>query len=158
MAIGLPGDNCVDMYANDLGLMAICRDWKIVGYNVLVGGGLGVTPSAAKTFPAVAKRMAFIKPEQVVDVADGDRQSAARFRQSGRPQSGAAEISDRQSGLDRFKAKVEEYYGEPLAPPDPDDVRGFDDHMGWHEQGDGRLVLRPEHRERPHSSTTTNCN
>jgi sulfite reductase (ferredoxin) len=42
-------------------------------------------------------------------------------------------------GLDWFKAKVEEYYGKPLAPPDPEDVWGFDDHMGWHEQGDGRL-------------------
>ncbi len=98
MAIGLPGDNCVDLYANDLGLMAICRDWKIVGYNVLVGGSMGVTPSAAKTFPAVAKRMAFMQPDQAVDVADGDRESAARFRQPRRPQSGAAEISDRQPG------------------------------------------------------------
>ncbi len=63
-AIGLPGDNCVDLYANDIGLMAICRDWKIVGYNVLVGGGMGVTPSAAKTFPAVAKRMCFAEADQ----------------------------------------------------------------------------------------------
>ena len=59
-AIGLPGDNCVDLYANDLGLMAICENYRIVGYNVLVGGGMGVTPSADKTFPAVAKRMAFV--------------------------------------------------------------------------------------------------
>ena len=50
-AIGLPGDNCVDLYANDLGLMAITRDGRIIGYNVLVGGGFGVTPSAKKTFP-----------------------------------------------------------------------------------------------------------
>ncbi len=41
-------------------------------------------------------------------------------------------------GLDKFKAKVEEYYGAPLADPVPDDVTGFDDHLGWHEQGDGR--------------------
>jgi sulfite reductase (ferredoxin) len=41
-------------------------------------------------------------------------------------------------GLERFKAKVEEYYGWRLADPYPDDVRGFDDHIGWHEQGDGR--------------------
>jgi len=41
-------------------------------------------------------------------------------------------------GLDRFKAKVEEYYGEQLPEPHPDDVHGFDDHLGWHTQGDGR--------------------
>ncbi|MEX2172729.1 MAG: NADPH-dependent assimilatory sulfite reductase hemoprotein subunit, partial [Pirellulaceae bacterium] len=41
-------------------------------------------------------------------------------------------------GVEKFKAKVEEYYGGPLAEPHPDDVHGFDDHMGWSEQGDGR--------------------
>ncbi|HEV3005100.1 MAG TPA: NADPH-dependent assimilatory sulfite reductase hemoprotein subunit, partial [Pirellulales bacterium] len=41
-------------------------------------------------------------------------------------------------GLDAFKNKVEEYYGRKLPDPHPDDVRGFDDHLGWREQGDGR--------------------
>jgi sulfite reductase (ferredoxin) len=68
-AIAFCHDNCIDLYANDLGLLAVVRDGQIAGYNVLVGGGMGVTPSAAKTFPAVAKRMAFITPEQVIDVA-----------------------------------------------------------------------------------------
>ena len=68
-AIGLPGDNCVDLYANDLGLMAIVENDTIVGYNVLVGGGMGVTPSAEKTFPAVAKRMASSRPTEAIDVA-----------------------------------------------------------------------------------------
>ena len=67
-AIGLPGDNCVDLYAQDLGLLAICEDFDIVGYNVLVGGGFGVTPSAKKTFVALAESMAFVGAEQVIDV------------------------------------------------------------------------------------------
>lgn len=136
-AIGLPGDNCVDLYANDLGLMAICEDYHIVGYNVLVGGSMGVTPSAKKTFPAVAKRMAFVTPDQVVDVATeiikvqrdyGNRadRKIARLKYL---------IADR--GVEWFKSKVEEYYGHKLPAPHPDDVRGFDDHLGWHEQGDG---------------------
>lgn len=137
-AIGLPGDNCVDLYANDLGLMAICENYRIVGYNVLVGGSMGVTPSAKKTFPALAKRMAFVTPDQVVDVATevvkvqrdfGNRadRKVARLKYL---------IADR--GLDWFKSKVEEYYGHKLPAPHPDDVHGFDDHLGWHEQGDGR--------------------
>ncbi|MGH7140948.1 MAG: NADPH-dependent assimilatory sulfite reductase hemoprotein subunit, partial [Pirellulales bacterium] len=137
-AIGLPGDNCVDLYANDLGLMAVCDGYQIVGYNVLVGGGMGVTPSAKKTFPALAKRMAFVTPDQVVDVATevikvqrdyGNRadRKIARLKYL---------IADR--GLPWFKSKVEEYYGQTLPDPHPDDVCGFDDHLGWHEQGDGR--------------------
>jgi sulfite reductase (ferredoxin) len=137
-AIGLPGDNCVDLYANDLGLMAICEDYRIIGYNVLVGGGMGMTPSAKKTFPALAMRMAFVTPDQVVDVATevikvqrdfGNRadRKVARLKYL---------LADR--GLDWFKSRVEDYYGHKLPGPHPDDVRGFDDHLGWHEQGDGR--------------------
>ena len=57
LAIGLPGDNSVDVYVNDIGLLAICENYKVVGYNLLVGGSFGVTPSAKKTFPAVAVPM-----------------------------------------------------------------------------------------------------
>ncbi|HZZ73768.1 MAG TPA: NADPH-dependent assimilatory sulfite reductase hemoprotein subunit [Pirellulales bacterium] len=137
-AVGLPGDNCVDLYANDLGLMAICDDFKIVGYNVVVGGSFGVTPSAAKTFPAIAKRMAFIAPEQVLDVAAA---TVRVFRDHGNRE-------DRKTarlkylianwGIERFKETVEKYYGAHLDDPHPLDVFGFDDHLGWHEQGDGR--------------------
>ena len=134
----LPGDNCVDMYANDLGFMAICEDVEIVGYNVLVGGGMGVTPSAKKTFPARRQADRFVRPDEVDRRGRGRHQGAARFRQPRRPQAGPPEVRDRQLGHAKFKAKVEEYYGGPLADPHPDDVCGFNDHMGWDEQGDGR--------------------
>jgi len=139
IAVGLPGDNCVDLYANDLGYMAICRDWKIVGYNVVVGGSMGVTPSAAKTFPAVAKRMAFIRPEQAIDVAEAVVKVQRDFGNRTDRKVARLKYLLANRGLDWFKSKVEEYYGQPLAPPDPEDVWGFDDHLGWHEQGDGRL-------------------
>jgi len=138
VAIALPGDNCVDVYANDLGLLAICEDYQIVGYNVLVGGGMGVTPSTKNTFPALAQRMAFVQPDQLLAVATaivkvqrdfGNREDRKRARMK-------YLIAD--WGLERFKAKVEEYYGHPLPEPHPDDVWGFDDHIGWSDQGDGR--------------------
>jgi sulfite reductase (ferredoxin) len=137
-AIGLPGDNCVDIYANDLGFMAICDNWRIVGYNVLVGGGLGVTPSAKKTFPAVAKRMAFVRPDQVVDVATAVVKVQRDFGNRSDRKVARLKYLIADWGLEKFKAKVEEYYGQRLPGPHPDDVRGFDDHLGWHEQGDGR--------------------
>lgn len=138
-AVGLADDNCVDLYANDLGLMAVVQDGKISGYNVLVGGGMGVTPSAEKTFPAVAKRMAYIKPEQVIDVATAIVKVQRDFGNRADRKVARLKYLIHNWGLPAFKAKVEEYYGQPLADPHPDDVRGFDDHMGWHEQGDGKL-------------------
>ncbi|HEY2882649.1 MAG TPA: NADPH-dependent assimilatory sulfite reductase hemoprotein subunit [Pirellulales bacterium] len=139
VAIGLPGDNCVDLYANDLGFMAICRDWKIVGYNVLVGGSMGVTPSAAKTFPAVAKRMCFIEPENAVPLAEAIVRVQRDFGNRADRKVARMKYLIANRGMEWFKAKVEEYYGKPLAPCDPEDVWGHDDHMGWHEQGDGKL-------------------
>jgi sulfite reductase (ferredoxin) len=138
-AVGLADDNCVDLYANDLGLMAVVENGKISGYNVLVGGGMGVTPSAEKTFPAVAKRMAYIKPEQVIDVATAIVKVQRDFGNRADRKVARLKYLIHNWGLPAFKAKVEEYYGQPLPDPHPDDVRGFDDHMGWHEQGDGKL-------------------
>ena len=48
--IALPEDNCVDIYTQDLGLLAVVEDNRIVGYNVLVGGGQGMTPAKKGTF------------------------------------------------------------------------------------------------------------
>ena len=141
MAIALPHDNCVDVYCNDLGLLAVVENDQIIGYNVLVGGGMGRTPSADKTFPAVAQRMAFVTPEQVVAVCEaivkvqrdfGNREDRKRARMK-------YLIFD--WGLPKFKQKVEEYYGASLPEPHPCDVTGVDDHIGWHEQGDGKLFL-----------------
>jgi sulfite reductase (ferredoxin) len=141
MAIGFPEDNCVDLYTQDLGLMAIVENDQIIGYNVLAGGGMGRTPSAEKTFPALAKRLTFATPAQVIAVSEaivkvqrdyGNREDRKRARLK-------YLIAD--WGVDRFKAKVEEYFGSPLPEPHPADVTGVDDHLGWHEQGDGRLFL-----------------
>lgn len=141
MAIGLPEDNCVDLYTQDLGLMAIVEDGRIIGYNVLAGGGMGRTPSAEKTFPALAKRICFATPEEVVGVSEaivkvqrdfGNREDRKRARLK-------YLIAD--WGTPKFKATVEQYYGKGLPDPHPADVTGVDDHIGWHEQGDGKLFL-----------------
>ncbi len=139
MAIGLPDDNCIDLYANDLGFMAIVRDGRIAGYNVTVGGGMGVTPSAAKTFPALAKRMAFVRPEQAIDVATAVVKVQRDFGNRVDRKVARLKYLIHNIGLAAFKAKVEEYHGQSLDDPDPADVHGFDDHLGWNEQGDGRL-------------------
>jgi sulfite reductase (ferredoxin) len=138
-AIGLPGDNCVDMYANDLALMAICENFRIVGYNVLVGGSFGVTPSAKKTFPALAKRIAFVPPEDAIDVATAVVKVYRDFGNRSDRKIARIKYLIADWGVPKFKAKVEEYFGRPLAEPHPDDVWGFDDHLGWHDQGNGRL-------------------
>ncbi len=137
--IALAGDNCIDVYTNDLGLMAVCEDYRIIGYNVLVGGGFGTVPSASKSFPAIAKRMAFVRPDQVIEVAKSVIRVQRDFGDRTDRKTARLKYLIHRLGLEQFKAKVEEYYGESLPEPHPADVSGFDDHLGWHEQGDGRL-------------------
>jgi len=138
MAIGFPHDNCVDVYTNDLGLLAITDGDCVTGYNVVVGGGFGVTPSNKKTFPALAKRLTYATPENVLQVIEavfkvqrdyGNREDRKRAR---------LKYVVHDWGIEKFKAKVEEYYGSSLPEPDPADVHGFNDHMGWEQQADGR--------------------
>lgn len=140
-AIGLPEDNCIDIYTNDLGFLAVVEGDRIIGYNVLVGGGQGKTPSAEKTFVAIAKRMAFVKPEQVVGVAEAIVKVQRDFGNREDRKLARLKYTINNHGLEWFKAKVEEYYGQPLPEPHPVDVTDVDDHIGWHEQGDGKLFL-----------------
>ncbi|QDS97344.1 NADPH-dependent assimilatory sulfite reductase hemoprotein subunit [Adhaeretor mobilis] len=138
-AIGLPGDNSADIYSNDLGLMAIAEDWHIIGYNVLVGGSFGTTPSAAKTFPAIAMPMCFISPTQVLDVATAIIKVQRDFGNRSDRKVARMKYLIRNWGLERFKEKVEEYYGAELHPPRPIHINGHNDGMGWHAQGDGKF-------------------
>lgn len=138
IGIGFDFDNCIDVYGNDLGLMAVTEGDKILGYNVLVGGGMGVTPSAKKTFPAVAKRLTFATPDIVEKVVEAVFKIQRDFGNREDRKVARLKYLVTNWGIPAFKAKVEEYYGGPLPDPHPTDVYGFDDHMGWHEQGDGR--------------------
>jgi sulfite reductase (ferredoxin) len=137
-AIALPEDNCTDVYTNCLGYIAVIRDGEVIGYNVVVGGGLGVTPSAKKTFPRLASRMAFVTKEQAVGVGEAvvkvqrdfgyrDDRKRARLKYL---------IHDR--GVEWFRQQVEQYYGSKLADCTHDDVIEHNDHIGWDQQGDGR--------------------
>jgi sulfite reductase (ferredoxin) len=140
-AITLPEDNCIDIYTHDLGFIAIVEENKIVGYNVLVGGGMGRTPSNKKTFPTLSKKMAYIKPEQMLEVAEAVVKVQRDFGNREDRKVARLKYLIADWGIEKFKAKVEEYYGQPLDDPLPIDVHGVDDHMGWHEQGDGKLFL-----------------
>lgn len=139
IGIAMPEDNCIDLYANDLGFLAVIRDGKVIGYNVTVGGGMGTTPSAAKTFPALAKRMAFCTPEQAVGVAEAVVKVQRDFgnREDRKVARMKYLIADK--GIEWFRGKVEEYFGQELPDCTEDEVHGFDDHMGWFPQGDGKF-------------------
>jgi sulfite reductase (ferredoxin) len=137
IAVGLPEDNCVDIYTNDLGFLAIVRDGQVVGYNVLVGGGLGTTPANKKTFPALAKRMAYCNADQAVAVAEAVVKAQRDHGNRADRKTARLKYVIASKGVEWFRERVEEHLGYKLNDCLPDDVHDFDDHIGWFEQGDG---------------------
>ncbi|MFW6353266.1 MAG: NADPH-dependent assimilatory sulfite reductase hemoprotein subunit, partial [Verrucomicrobiota bacterium] len=89
VVVAVPPSNDVDIFAHDLGYIAIVEKGKIVGYNVTVGGGMGTTHGNVETHPRLAEVMGFCKPEDAVAVAEhvvttqrdfGDRTNRAHAR------------------------------------------------------------------------------
>ncbi|MHB8495905.1 MAG: NADPH-dependent assimilatory sulfite reductase hemoprotein subunit [Casimicrobiaceae bacterium] len=114
IAVAVPPDNDVDVYAHDLGFIAIVENGEVVGWNVTVGGGMGMTHGEPRTFPRTADALGFCRRNQAVEVAEavvtaqrdyGDRSDRkhARLKYT---------IEDR--GIEWFRAEVERRLGYRL--------------------------------------------
>ena len=111
IAVALPPHNDVDVFAHDLGFIAIEQDGRIVGYNVVVGGGMGMTHGEPDTFPRTGDVIGFCTPDQAVDVAEkvvtvqrdfGDRSDRKHAR---------LKYTIERMGLDAFRAELERRLG-----------------------------------------------
>ena len=153
--VAVPPSNDVDVFAQDLGFIAIVsEDGEVVGYDVTVGGGMGMTHGEPETYPRTADVMGFCRPEQAVEVAEkvvtaqrdfGDRSNRkhARLKYT---------IEDR--GIDWFRAEVERRLGYALEDARPFAFAHTGDRYGWvrdHEDNwhytlfvqNGRVLDRP---------------
>ena len=140
-AIALPDDNCTDVLANDLGYIAIVEGGQLVGYNVTVGGGLGTTPSAGKTFPALARNLCYAPRADFIAVGEAVMKVYRDFGNRSDRKRARIKYLVHDWGMPAFRARVEEYLGRPLGPSRDVAVHEVQDHLGWHEQGDGKLFL-----------------
>ena len=133
----LPPSNDVDVYSQDLGYIAILDGDKLVGYNVTVGGGLGMSHGNAETYPRLADSLGFITPEHVNvigaavlstqrDHGDRTNRKHARLKYT---------IEDR--GVAWFKEQVEQRSGVTFGPARAVNFTTIEDPHGWHECADG---------------------
>ena len=135
--IAVPPSNDVDVFAHDLGYIAIIEKGNVIGWNVTVGGGMGMTHGDLNTFPRTADQLGFCTIEQAIKVSEavltvqrdwGNREVRARARLK-------YTIEDR--GLDAFRAEVEKRCGFKLGKPKPFHFTGTGDTLGW-QQGDDK--------------------
>lgn len=136
-AFVVPPQNDVDVYAQDLGFIAIVEQGVVRGFNVTVGGGMGMSNGETATYPRLADVMGFCTTEQVNAVAEavvtiqrdfGDRTNRkhARLKYT---------IDDR--GLDWLRSEVERRLGWQLEKPRPFAFVGNGDVYGWQRSTDG---------------------
>jgi sulfite reductase (NADPH) hemoprotein beta-component len=136
-SFAVPPSNDVDIFAQDLGFIAIIEDKEVVGYNVTVGGGMGMNHGNVETFPRLADVLGFIAADEVIPVGNavlvtqrdyGDRTNRrhARLKYT---------IEDR--GLDWFKSEVERLSGVRFQSARPFHFSTIADPLGWHECADG---------------------
>jgi sulfite reductase (NADPH) hemoprotein beta-component len=136
--IAVPPSNDVDIFAQDLGFTAVLDEaGEVTGWNVTVGGGMGMTHGEPETYPRTADWLGFCPTGQAVDVAEkvmlvqrdwGDRSNRKRARLK-------YTIDDR--GLDAFRAEVERRLGSALHEARPVRFTHTGDRLGWHEDEDG---------------------
>uniref|UniRef100_A0A7S1FZF0 assimilatory sulfite reductase (ferredoxin) n=2 Tax=Corethron hystrix TaxID=216773 RepID=A0A7S1FZF0_9STRA len=140
IGITVPGDNSLDIYINDIGLVVICDDnGELQGFNVMVGGGLGRTHNKEETFARACDHLGYVAKEDVMeamkailatqrDHGNRDVRTNARFK-----------YLVHTLGIDKLRRLVESYYGKPIEPWKPIKDWKYNDWMGWWEQGDGKL-------------------
>ena len=138
IGFALPPSNDIDVYAQDLGFIAIGGPDGLEGFNVVIGGGMGRTDQAPHTYPRLASLIGFVPVERVVACSDavmavqrdyGDRKDRlhARFKYT---------IDDK--GLDWIKAEIEKNMGAAFEEARPFEFTTNGDSFGWNTTPDGR--------------------
>lgn len=141
IAIAYPGDNCVDVYTQDIGLVAIAHGDRLLGFNVIVGGGMGMNHTKVDTFPRLGDLIGFVTPEQVLSVVEAIVLVQRDYGNRSDRKHARMKYLLHEWGVARFVATVEERLGWTLAPAAPLPHLENELHHGWHAQGDGRWFL-----------------
>jgi sulfite reductase (ferredoxin) len=142
IAVTVPGDNSVDLFTNDLGIVVITSpDGELQGYNLLVGGGMGRTHRTEDTFARLADPLGYVDKD---DIFHAVKAVVATQRDYGRRDDRKRSrlkylVND--WGIEKFRLVVEQYLGKKMEEFKPLPEWEFQDYLGWMEQGDGKLAF-----------------
>lgn len=140
-AVVIPPQNDVDVHANDLSFVAIAEQGQLVGFNVLVGGGLAMTHGDKTTYPRKAEDFGFISLEHVLAVAEHVVTVQRDYGDRVNRKNAKTKYTIDRIGVDTFKAEVEKRVGVKFQPSRPYEFTGRGDRFGWVEGIDGKHHL-----------------
>jgi len=144
IGFAIPPINDVDVFAQDLGFMAIVDDGELRGYNVSVGGGMGASHGDPETYPRLGDVIGFVTADQVISVATAVVTAQRDFGNRAVRKRARLKYTIDDRGLAWFKTEVERRAGFELLPAQPYEFAHNGDRFGWVQGEDGRwhLTLR----------------
>ena len=140
-AVVIPPQNDVDVHANDLSFVAIAEQGQLIGFNVLVGGGLAMTHGDTSTYPRKADDFGFIPLEHTLAVAEAVVTTQRDWGNRVNRKNAKTKYTLDRVGTDTFKAEVEKRAGILFAPVKPYEFKERGDRIGWAEGVDGKFHL-----------------
>lgn len=140
-AFAIPPVNDIDIFTNDVGFIAIVENDQLVGYNVVVGGGMGRSHGNEATYPRLADVMGFITPDKLIEVAKAVLTIHRDFGDRADRKHARLKYVVAERGVDWTRAEIEQRSGVKLAPAKPFKFTSMGDLYGWHKQTDGRWFL-----------------
>ncbi|TCT09721.1 assimilatory sulfite reductase (NADPH) hemoprotein subunit [Paralcaligenes ureilyticus] len=141
IGIAIPPTNDIDVFAQDLGLIAIIENGILQGFNVAAGGGMGATHGDDTTYPRLGSLIGFVTPEQVVQVAEAVVTVQRDYGNRAERQHARLKYTIDSHGLDWFKSELEQRLGYSLKPLRPYHFDHNGDRYGWLEGEDGQWHL-----------------
>ena len=137
----IPPQNDVDVHANDLNFVAISENGKLVGFNVLVGGGLAMTHGDLSTYPRRADDFGFVPLERTLEVAAAVVTTQRDWGNRVNRKNAKTKYTLDRVGIDTFKAEVEKRAGHVFEASRPYEFTDRGDRFGWVEGIDGKHHL-----------------
>ncbi|MEG1347383.1 MAG: assimilatory sulfite reductase (NADPH) hemoprotein subunit [Hafnia sp.] len=127
----IPPQNDVDLHANDLNFVAIAENGKLVGFNVLVGGGLSIAHGDKATYARTASELGFISVEHTLAVAEGVVTTQRDWGNRTNRKNAKTKYTLERVGVENFKAEVEKRAGVIFEPVRAYEFTGRGDRIGW---------------------------
>lgn len=137
IVVAVPPSNDVDVYAQDLSFIAVAGNGRLEGFNVAVGGGMGMTHGQEETYPRLADVIGYVRAEKAVEVAEKVVTVQRDFGDRGNRKHARLKYTIADRGLDWFVEELERRLGWRLDPARPVEFAGNGDTYGWRENADG---------------------
>lgn len=131
IGIAVPPSNDIDVFSQDLGFIAIVEDGKLIGFNVAIGGGMGMMHGDKATYPQLAKVIGFCKPEQIYDVAEKTITIQRDYGNRSVRKNARFKYTVDRLGLETVKNELESRLGWSLAEAKPFQFDHNGDRFGW---------------------------